>query len=212
MHNSSVAIPKYQQIAVEVASRIASGDIAEGTRLSGRTSIAGQYKVSPETARKAFSILSDLGIVSSEKGSGMHIRSRQKAAAFLERFEKQQTIETIRDDIYRSLNRQKTEMAHLHEALAHLIMATEHYRSMNPLMPLAIHITSQCRFIGQTIQEMRFWQNTGATIVAIKRDEALIVSPGPLATIMENDEIYFVAQGFNDQRIRAFLFPEDGEK
>ncbi len=207
MHNNrNEFIPKYQQIAIEVASRIASGDIEEGTRLSGRTSIAGQYKVSPETARKAFCILSDLGIVSSEKGSGMHIRSKEKAAAFLDRFAKEQTIESIRDDIYKSLDRQKTEIDHLNVALAHLIMATEQYRAMNPLMPMVIRITDQCRHIGKTIREMEFWQNTGATIVAVKRGEELIISPGPFFTIMEKDEIYFVDKDFKDQKVREFLF------
>ncbi len=207
MHNGrSMFIPKYQQIAIEVASRIASGDIEEGARLSGRTSIAGQYKVSPETARKAFCILSDLGIVTSEKGSGMHIRSKQKAIAFLDRFAKQQTIESIRDDINKSLDRQKAEVEHLNVALAHLIMATEQYRAMNPLMPMVIRITNRCRHIGKTLREMEFWQNTGATIVAVKRGDELIISPGPFFTVSENDELYFVDKDFTDQRVREFLY------
>ena len=78
MHNDhSASIPKYQQIAIEVASRIARGDLGEGTRISGRTSIAGQYNVSPETARKAFCILSDMGIVSPEKAAAAAGHSRQ---------------------------------------------------------------------------------------------------------------------------------------
>lgn len=207
MHNDhSASIPKYQQIAIEVASRIARGDLGEGTRISGRTSIAGQYNVSPETARKAFCILSDMGIVSPEKGSGMHIRSKQKAIAFLDRFEKQQTIETLRDDIFRSLERQKAEIEHLSIALSHLVMVTEHYRAMNPLMPFVHRITGECKHTGKTIRETEFWQNTGATIVAVKRGEELIVSPGPSVTLQENDEVYFVGKEFNDMRVREYLY------
>ncbi len=205
-NDHSASIPKYQQIAIEVASRIASGDLGEGERISGRTSIAGQYNVSPETARKAFCILSDMGIVSSEKGSGMHIRSKQKAIAFLDRFEKLQTIETIRDDIFRSLERQKAEIEHLNIALSHLVMVTEHYRAMNPLMPFVHRITGECKHIGKTIRETEFWQNTGATIVAVKRGEELIVSPGPSVILQENDEVYFVGQEFNDLRVREYLY------
>ncbi|WP_369074759.1 cation:proton antiporter regulatory subunit, partial [Klebsiella pneumoniae] len=33
--------------------------------------------------------------------------------------------------------------------------------------------------MGKTAAETKFWQNTGATIVAIKRGDELIISPGP---------------------------------
>ena len=71
---SKTAIPRYQQIAVEVAARIANGEYPEGQKIYARSSLAGQYSVSPETARRAICILSDLGIVSSEKGNGIIIR------------------------------------------------------------------------------------------------------------------------------------------
>ena len=75
-------IPRYQRIALEIASRIASGEYEEGQKVSGRSSIAGQYGVSPETARRAFSVLSDNGIVDPWKGSGMFIKSRKNAEKY----------------------------------------------------------------------------------------------------------------------------------
>ncbi len=74
------AIPRYQQIAVEVAARIANGEYEVGEKIYARSSLASQYSVSPETARRAICILSDLGIVTSEKGNGIIIRSQKKSS------------------------------------------------------------------------------------------------------------------------------------
>ena len=88
MNYYASAIPRYQRIALEIASRIASGEYEEGQKLSGRSSIAGQYGVSPETARRAFSVLADLEIVEPAKGSGMFIKSREKSEEFIKQFSK----------------------------------------------------------------------------------------------------------------------------
>ena len=41
----------YERIAVDLAKRIANGELAEGVKLSGRTILSGEYGVSPETIR-----------------------------------------------------------------------------------------------------------------------------------------------------------------
>lgn len=202
----TISIPKYQQIAIDIASKIAKEEYTVGQKIHGRSSIAGQYKVSPETARRAFSILSDLDIVSSEKGSGMTIKSRGKAVEFLNQFSNRTTIETLKQSIMQNIERQQREFHSLSNDLSELISATEHFRSMNPLMPFSVRITSDCKYINKSIQDLQFWQHTGATLVAIKRDNTLLRSPGPYASILENDVIYFVSQEDSDQQVRDFLF------
>lgn len=201
-----VSIPKYQQIAIEIASKIVNEEYAIGQRIHGRSSIAGQYNVSPETARRAFSILADLDIVSPEKGSGMVIKSRSKAVEFLHQFSNRTTIETLKASIMQNIQRQQKEIQTLGSDLAELISATEHFRSMNPLMPFSLRITPECRYLNKSIQEIQLWQHTGATLVAIKRGHTLIRSPGPYAVMQENDVIYYVSQEDSDHRVRDFLF------
>ncbi len=60
-------MPRYQQIAVEIATRIANEEYKVGDKIYTRSYIAGHYGVSPETARRAICVLSDLDIVVSEK-------------------------------------------------------------------------------------------------------------------------------------------------
>lgn len=199
-------IPRYQQIAIEVARRIVDGNISEGEKISGRSAIASQFSVSPETARRAFCILADLEIVSPEKGSGTRVLSKEKAEYFLTQFSDQKNLESIKEDIKKCIERQLKESKQMSSLLSDLIGATEHYRSMNPLAPYTVNVTASCTFLEKTIQEIQLWQHTGATLVAIKRDGNLLLSPGPYAALMENDTLYFVTQDLSDKRVRDYLY------
>lgn len=63
--------PVYQQIAADIASKIANGHYEVGEKIYARSVLASQYGVSAETARRAISILSDMDIVDTARGSGV---------------------------------------------------------------------------------------------------------------------------------------------
>ena len=46
--------------------------------------------------------------------------------------------------------------------------------------------------IGKSIGELKFWQSTGGTIVAIRRGQTVILSPGPYAELYGGDVIILV--------------------
>ena len=200
-------IPRYQQIAVEVAARITNGEYGEGEKIYARSSLAGQYGVSPETARRAICILSDLGIVSSEKGSGIIIKSQKKASDYIKQNSKRDTIDTIKENLLKSVSRQKREMDYLNECMNDLIEASVHFRSMNPFMPFEIRITKDCVYLNKTVTEIQFWQHTGATVIAVSRKDLVMKSPGPYVALTENDTIYFIAQDDTADRVKEFLYP-----
>ena len=201
-------IPRYQQIAIEVAARIANGEYGEGEKIYARSSLASQYGVSPETARRAICILSDLGIVSSEKGSGIIIRSQKKAADYIQQNSKLETIDTIKENLLKSVVRQKKEMDYLNECMKDLIEASVHFRSMNPFMPFEIRITKDCVYLNKTVTEIQFWQHTGATVIAVSRKDVVMKSPGPYVALTEDDTIYFIAQDDTADRVKEFLYPD----
>lgn len=200
-------IPRYQQIAVEVAARITNGEYGEGEKIYARSSLAGQYGVSPETARRAICILSDLGIVSSEKGSGIIIKSQKKASDYIKQNSKRDTIDTIKENLLKSVSRQNKEMDYLNECMNDLIEASVHFRSMNPFMPFEIRITRDCVYLNKTVTEIQFWQHTGATVIAVSRKDLIMKSPGPYVALTENDTIYFIAQDDTADRVKEFLYP-----
>ncbi len=199
------SMPKYQLIALEIANRIAEGELHEGERVFGRSSIAGSFHVSPETARRAFCMLADIGVVSPERGSGMLIVSKKNAELFAGQFRERQDIASLRDSVLSSIARQKEEMENLSRDLDQLISATELYRSSNLLSPYMILITENCRFLGKTISEIKLWQFTGATLVAIKRNEQMILSPGPYACLQLHDILFFITGDLSDTHVREFL-------
>ena len=204
---NKISTPRYQQIAIEIATRIASEEYRIGEKIYARSNIAGQYGVSPETARRAISVLCDLNIVSSEKGSGVTIKSHKNAVNFIKQHSKRKTIDTIKENILDSIDRQQKEMDTLNRHLSDLIIASEHFRSMNPFMPFEVRITSKCMYLNKTISEIQFWQNTGATVLAIQRNDMMIKSPGPYAILLENDILYFLSQDDNSKQVKDFLYP-----
>ncbi|WP_195986507.1 TrkA C-terminal domain-containing protein [Clostridium sp. D53t1_180928_C8] len=204
---NKISIPRYQQIAIEISSRIASGEYKVGEKIYARSSIASQYGVSSETARRAICVLCDLEIVTSEKGSGVTIKSYENAVKFIKQYSKRQTIDTIKENLLKSISRQQKEMDTLNSCLSDLIVASEHFRSMNPFMPFEVKITAQCSYLNKTVSEIQFWQHTGATVLAIGRNGNVIKSPGPYAILLENDVIYFLSQDDSSQRVKEFLYP-----
>lgn len=208
---NKISIPRYQQIAIEIATRIAREEYKVGEKIYARSNIAGQYGVSPETARRAISVLCDLNIVSSEKGSGVTIKSYENAVNFINQYSKRQTIDTIKENILESIERQQKEMNTLNKYLSDLITASEHFRSMNPFMPFELKINLKCAYLNRTISEIQFWQNTGATILAIKRNDTIIKSPGPYVALLENDILYFLTQDDNLKQVKDFLYPIENQ-
>ena len=64
-----------------------------------------------------------------------------------------------------------------------------------------IRIDKHCAYLGKSIGELNIWQQTGATIVAIKRSTDYVISPGPYERIQENDVILFVGNELSKQRM-----------
>lgn len=78
--------PIYSRIALDIASKIARGEIREGEKLTGRSLTSSQYRVSPETVRRSFRLLADEGIVHIQRKSGATVLSRALAAEYVERY------------------------------------------------------------------------------------------------------------------------------
>ena len=70
---SKDGMPRYQQIALDIATQIVKQQYKVGDRIYARSSLASKYHVSPETARRAICLLADMDIVEAEKGSSRWI-------------------------------------------------------------------------------------------------------------------------------------------
>ena len=204
---SKIESPRYHQIATDIASKVVDGHYKVGDKIYARSSIAGQYGVSSETARRAICILSDLNIVETIKGSGVVIKSYEKALEFLHQYRDIQTVKRLKKEILESVQRQAKENEYFNDCLNRLIDRTDRFRSINPFIPFEIEITEDTPYLNKTIAEMNFWHNTSATVIAIRRGDSVFVSPGPYAVFAINDIIYYIGDENSSERVQRFLYP-----
>ena len=101
-----IDIPRYQQIAADIAAKIACGDYAEGQKIYVRSSLASRYGVSTETARRAVSVLADMKIVDVSKGSGVIITSQKKAVDFVLKYNSISRMSDLKKRIMDNLKNQ----------------------------------------------------------------------------------------------------------
>ncbi|KAA5773548.1 GntR family transcriptional regulator, partial [Pseudomonas aeruginosa] len=108
---------------LDIANRIYDGEFKEGEKIYGRSTLAGEYNVSPETIRKSIKILEDVQIVRSEKGSGVIISSRENALKFIRRFSDIKSLKELEQEARSLIN----ERAALDKKLTDTITKILHY-------------------------------------------------------------------------------------
>jgi len=202
-------LPRYQLIACDVASKIASGVYPSGAKLYARSALASQYGVSSETARRAICVLADLGIVESAKGSGITVLSKEKAATFVRQFHQIDTIVDLRNALHEGIQRYRYDFESIVSILEKIKDNMAHYHTTNPFVPYQLQLSDQCPHLGKTLQELNFWHMTLATVIAIGRNAETILSPGPFEVLKANDIIYYIGNPECIERVNRLLMPKE---
>ena len=195
----------YQQISIDLANRIAKGEFVVGTKIHGRSTLASEYHVSPETVRRAVILLEDMKIVEVAQGSGIKVKSKAEAFKFIERFKSKDSMESVKKDIEKILIEKRRLEDNLVNNVTKFIDYSQRFKNSNPFAPLELGIPRTSALLGKTIAEVDFWQNTGATIIGIRRNGFLILSPGPYATFMEEDIYIMVGEESSYERVKNFI-------
>lgn len=204
--DNNYTMPIYQKIALDIANKIYTGEIKEDTILYGRSILAGKYNVSPETIRRAVKILEDIDVVKSVKGKGVIVLSSDKAYSFIKKYQDITNISSYKSTL-RNLIDTKSELdVKIVDTIGKIIDYSNRLEIINPLVPVQFEIRSDCKYIGDTAANTNFWQNTGATIVAIKRGEELIISPGPYIEFLEGDIVLAVGDQHIYNSVPMFLY------
>ncbi len=195
----------YERIAVDLAKRIANEELAEGVKLSGRTLLSGEYGVSPETIRRSFAILEEQGVVEVMHNSGVLVKSRTKAKTFIEKHDKHDESKTL-------LYRMRTLLEE-HEALdreflslaKQLFTINSRFAETNPFPIISQMVAPTSTAVGKSLGDLRFWQETGATVVAVKREGVITLSPGPYYCLQAEDTLMMVGPQESLARIDLVL-------
>lgn len=205
MPNDSILKPVYKKIAIDIANRIVSGDLSIGDKLYGRSSLASQYNVSPETVRRSITLLSDMDIVNVTKGSGIVISSAENCLKFIDKFKDIDSISSLKKDIVDLLEKKKELDKNIEYSIDELVDYSSRFKNSNPFIPFEFEIHADMSIINKTISQTKFWQNTGATLIGIRRDDKLILSPGPSTVFKANDIFVVICDEISYCRIKEFL-------
>ncbi|HFI0792069.1 TPA: TrkA C-terminal domain-containing protein [Streptococcus suis] len=183
---------RYQQVAVALAKQITDGKYSIGEKLKARSTVASNFNVSPETARKAINLLVDLDIVEVRHGSGVTVLSKENAQNFLKTFESAHSLQEQKLELKEHIARQKQELDQIEKRVEQIVAQTRSINNSYPFEPFQLLLDKDSDLFGRQLKELNLWQTTGATLIAIERNGEIVLSPGPYAVLEKGDTIYFV--------------------
>ncbi len=195
----------YKSIALDIAQRIVSGEFPVQSKISGRTLLASHYNVSPETIRKAIGLLKDENIVSVSQGKEIVVISDQNAYEYVTRNNYLKSVYSLKQDLQQLLLQKKEIDSKFEALLSEIITTSDRLQNLKPYHPAEIKVSENSHAVGKTIANLQFWQNTGATIVALRRGTQVSISPGPHVILGANDVIVVVGDGQVQKKDRIFL-------
>lgn len=200
-----IELPRYIKIAVDVASRIYKGSLKETSILKGRSILASEYNVSPETIRRSMKLLEDKGVVEVNKGIGVIVKSSKNALQFIDSFKEKEHIGDLRNNMKSLIDKRDEIEKEIQEVNSKILEYSYRYKSTNLVEILEIEVPIESKIIGKTVGEVQFWYNTAATIVGVKRRDTILISPGPYLVFTRGDIILAVGDEWVSERIRKFL-------
>jgi K+/H+ antiporter YhaU regulatory subunit KhtT len=206
-----VTTPVYLQIALDLASRIVRGEFKENTKIYGRSVMSSEYGVSPETIRRSVNLLADVDIVDIRHNSGAVIVSRENARKYLERFDAQTDIRVLQKKLRDLMDENERIHDQIDSISNSMIMMNEKFVRTHPFQNYEVEVPETSWLIGKNLGELKFWQATGATVIAIRHGEQIILSPGPYAALMPKDAIIFVGDLASIEAVRQFVGSNHGK-
>ncbi|TJY41582.1 GntR family transcriptional regulator [Cohnella pontilimi] len=195
----------YKSIALDIAQRIVSGEIPVGSKISGRSLLAGQYHVSPETIRKAIGLLKEENIVSVTQGKEITVISNRNAYEYITKHNYLKSVYSLKQDLQLLLQEKQNIDRRFESILTEIMEASDRLQNLKPYNPIELKIHSHSHVIGMTIASLQFWQNTGATIIALRRGTNVSISPGPHVVLLEDDVLVVVGEEKAFEKTKQFI-------
>jgi K+/H+ antiporter YhaU regulatory subunit KhtT len=196
----------YRNIALDIANKIVKGELKIKDRISGRSTLASMYNVSPETVRRALALLEDMEVLVSNIGSGVEILSVSAAEKFIEKFKNSEYISTVKEDIIKIIDKKRKLDDELEQNFIKIFDLVDRFSNISPFTLIEVNIDKSCKFLGKKVNEVMFWQQTGATMVAVRRDKDITISPGPNYVFAAGDTIVVIGSNDIYDKVSNFLY------
>ncbi|MCI6693483.1 MAG: GntR family transcriptional regulator [Clostridium sp.] len=198
-------IPNYIKIAVDIAYRIVNNQFTEGEKITGRTTLVSIYNVSPETIRRSLALLRDMNVVTINEKSGVIINNKDYAKEFLNKFKTKSDFTSLNNETFELIKQRKEIDTKLEKNINSIIEFATQLRNVGSIIPFENIVEKDSFAVGKSIGELNFWHNTKATIIAVKRDGDLFLSPGPYFKINSNDIIVYVGEDSVIETVKDYI-------
>ena len=205
----TVVPAQYLQIALDLAGRVARGELPEGSRVYGRSLMASEYSVSPETIRRALRLLADMKVVEVKPQSGAVVLSADNARRYIENFEGDAGVRALRRKLKALLKEEEELHARIAAAAASALVQSSFASAHEPFPNYEVPVPKDSPMIGRSISALKFWQSTGGTVVAIRRGQTVILSPGPYAELYAGDVVVLVGSPAAAEAAHTLLAPKE---
>ncbi len=197
--------PNYIKIAVDIAHRIVNNQFVEGEKITGRTTLVSIYNVSPETIRRSLALLKDMNVVTINEKSGIIINNKSSAKDFLNKFKTKTDFTYLNNETFELIKQRKEIDDKLEKNINSIIQFATQLRNVGSIIPFESIVEKDSFAVGKSIGELNFWHNTKATIIAVKRDGDLFLSPGPYFKINSNDIIVYVGEDSVIETVKDYI-------
>ncbi|WJH32330.1 GntR family transcriptional regulator [Paenibacillus sp. CC-CFT747] len=157
------------------------------------------------------SLLKEESIVSVSQGKEIIILSEQNAYEYINRNQYLKSVYSLKQDIQMLLHEKHEIDRKFEKLLNEIIHASDRLQNLKPYHPMEVKVAPHSFAVGQTIANLQFWQNTGATIVALRRGTSVSISPGPHVILQPDDVLVVVGDGPVQARAEQFLNQQHAE-
>jgi K+/H+ antiporter YhaU regulatory subunit KhtT len=168
---------RYEEIAQDLAKRIVQDDLAVGSRILGRSSLAGTYQVSPETIRRAVAILHERGALQAVVGSGVRVISKVAASEYLDSLTTRTSLEEGARELLTLIKSRRDLDDKIEAALERILSQATGALASRHVEEIPVKIGAWA--VGRALNEIRLRNRTGATAVVVTRGETDYFSPSP---------------------------------
>ena len=197
--------PNYIKIAMDIAYRIINNEFLEGSKITGRTTLVSIYNVSPETIRRSLALLKDMNVVTINEKSGIIINDKYSAKEFLNKFKTKSDFTYLNSETFDLIKQRKEIDAKLEKNINSIIEFATQLRNVGSIIPFESIVEKDSFAVDKSIGELNFWHNTKATIIAVKRDGDLFLSPGPYFKIHSQDIIVYVGEDSVLETVKNYI-------
>jgi len=200
----SKSFSRYEQIAADLAMRIMKGEHQKGEMLYGRSTLAGRYKVSPETIRRAIALLEEEGVVSTIAGAGIMVKSPKAAERYLSEVEHQKTLGELQARLDNLIAEKRRLDAEIEQTVYD--MSTFIQGMINNLQYLEkIEVPPDSVIVGASLASLELRSKTGATVVGVERNDEVIYSPPSTLVFQAGDVLHFVGTMESKAKVREIV-------